>query len=163
MDNWGQISFPRSLLRDLSILEPLLYLVSSNYELENSWSKMTDTPENQAGNDGSPVAEPDSDGTLGGYLRFHDRPPGFEGVDGHPYTVSMEIEKTPDLQAPFSGYLVFPRWADTGVGIMGHLETPLLFHGPSRETVSEQLEALSLLEVNDLLKQAIQRRQPETE
>ena len=75
--------------------------------------------------DGTP-SEPDTksavdadalaDSTLGGYLAHHVRPPAFEGLDGHPYTVSPEVEKTPDLTAPFSGYLVFPRWADTGAG-----------------------------------------------
>ena len=40
------------------------------------------------------------DATLGGYLDTHDRPPAFEGADGHPYTVSLEVEQTPDLRAP---------------------------------------------------------------
>ena len=104
-----------------------------------------------------------ADSTLGGYLAHHDRPPAFEGLDGHPYTVSLEVEKTPDLTAPFSGYLVFPRWAHTGVGIIGHLETPLLYHGESREKVTSQLEALTLLEVNHLLGEAILRQKNETE
>lgn len=113
--------------------------------------------------DGGQGAEAPADGTLGGYLSFHGRPPGFQGVDGHPYTVSLEVEKTPNLQAPFAGYLVFPRWADTGVGIVGHVETPLLFHGETREEVSAHLEALTLLEVNALLSQAIDQRDQETE
>ena len=54
-----------------------------------------------------------------------------------PTRFPTEVEKTPNLQAPFSGYLVFPRWADTGVGIVGHLETPLILHGKSRGRVSE--------------------------
>ena len=112
---------------------------------------------------GPTVAVPLADGTLGGYLGLHDRPPAFEGPDGYPYTVSLEVEKTPNLQAPFSGYLIFPRWAETGTGIIGHLETPLLFHGQSQEEVSAQLAALTLLEVNHLLREAILRRQQETE
>ena len=116
-------------------------------------------PVPKSGVDGEALAE----GTLGGYLAHHDRPPAFEGLDGHPYTVSLEVEKTPDLTAPFSGYLVFPRWADTGVGIIGHLETPLLYHGKSRGKVTSQLEALTLLEVNHLLGEAILRRTNETE
>jgi hypothetical protein len=104
-----------------------------------------------------------ADGTLGGYIGHHNRPPGFEGPDGYPYTVSLEVEKTPKLQAPFSGYLIFPRWAETGTGIVGHLETPVLLHGKSREEVMAQLEALTLLEVNNLLRGAIMRRQQETE
>ncbi len=104
-----------------------------------------------------------ADHTLRGYLAVHQRPPAFEGSDGHPYTVSVEIEHTADLRAPYSGYLVFPRWADTGVGIMGHLETPLLLHGRSREEVEDRLGSLTLQEVRNLLEEAILRRQQEQE
>jgi hypothetical protein len=124
---------------------------------------MTEIPEADPVEGGPLEDEPLSDGTLGGYLAFHNRPPGFEGVDGHPYTVSAEIEKTPDLRRPFSGYLVFPRWADTGIGIVGHLETPLLCHGRTRDEVATLLQALTLLEINALLTQAIHRREQETE
>lgn len=109
------------------------------------------------------TGEPPADGTLGGYLRHHSRPPAFEGSDGYPYTVSLEVEKTPNLRAPFSGYLIFPRWADTGAGILGHLETPLLLHGESPEEVTAGLEDLTIPEVNELLGQAILRRQREKE
>ena len=61
------------------------------------------------------VSEPEqnevADHTLGGYFTVHNRPPAYEGTDGHPYTVSMEIQQTGNLRAPFSGSLVFPRWA----------------------------------------------------
>jgi hypothetical protein len=77
--------------------------------------------------------------------------------------VSLEVEKTPNLQAPFSGYLVFPRWADTGAGIVGHLETPLLLHGKSQEEVTAELGTLTLLEVYDLLRDAVSRRHEEKE
>ncbi|MBT8395367.1 MAG: hypothetical protein KJN92_00315 [Gemmatimonadetes bacterium] len=124
---------------------------------------MSETSDSSPLEKGTTEAQPAADGTLGGYLSYHNRPPAFEGEDGHPYTVSVEVEKVPDLTSPFSGYLVFPRWADTGAGIVGHLETPLLFHGTTREGVIEQLEALTLLEVNDLLRQAIQRARQETD
>jgi hypothetical protein len=124
---------------------------------------MTEIPESNPVRGKLQENEHPADGTLGGYLALHDRPPGFEGIDGHPYTVSLEVEKTPDLPRPFSGYLVFPRWADTGIGIVGHLETPLLCHGKTREEVAVFLEALTLLEVNALLTQAIHRRGQETE
>jgi hypothetical protein len=104
-----------------------------------------------------------SDGTLGGYFTHHARPPAFEGSDGYPYTVSVEVEKTPDLLAPFAGYLVFPRWARTGAGIIGHLETPLLTRGTSRGQVTSHLEARTLQEVRDLLEEAIKKRKQETE
>ncbi len=102
------------------------------------------------------------DGTLGGYFRHHGRPPAFQGSDAHPYTVSLEAEKTPDLLAPFAGYLVFPRWAETGVGIVGHLETPTLFRERSREGIERRLGALNLLEVQELLEAAIRHETRET-
>lgn len=95
------------------------------------------------------------DATLGGYVDTHDRPPAFEGPDGHPYTVSMEIERTGSLRAPYRAYLVFPRWAQTGVGIVGHVETPTLVECRSREEALEHLEALSLERVAGLLEEAV--------
>jgi len=103
------------------------------------------------------------DETLGGYMRLHRRPPAFEGSDGCPYTVSVEVERTPNLLAPYSGYLVFPRWADTGVGIVGHLETPVLLTGSSRKGVEDGLGTLTLEDVNALLDEAIRLRSQETE
>ena len=100
---------------------------------------------------------PPRDTTLGGYLETHDRPPAFEGADGHPYTVSIEVERTPDLRAPFAGYLVFPRWAQNGVGIVGHVETPTLVAAPSREEAVRALEARTLHEVQEQLVEAILR------
>lgn len=99
-----------------------------------------------------------SDLTLGGYLRRHHRPPAFQGSDGSPYTVSVEIEQTPNLLAPYSGYLVFPRWAESGAGIVGHLETPTLLEKRSRMEAEASLGSMTLAEVQDLLEQAIQRR-----
>lgn len=98
------------------------------------------------------------DTTLGGYFRVHDRPPAYEGSDGHPYTVSVETEKTADLKAPYAGYLVFPRWAQSGVGIVGHLETPTLVEGRTADEATKRLGELSLFTVQDLLEEAIQRR-----
>lgn len=100
----------------------------------------------------SPAAD---DASLGGYIEAHDRPPAFEGEDGHPYTVSIESEKTGDLVAPFRGFLVFPKWAKTGVGIVGHLETGTLCTGSSREDVRRQIGAYPLLRVKRLLDEAI--------
>lgn len=100
-----------------------------------------------------PVATPDD--TLGGYFETHDRPPAFEGPDGHPYTVSMEVERTGDLRAPFQAYLVFPRWARTGVGIVGHVETPTLTSCRTSEEAREELASLTLREVKDALDAAV--------
>jgi hypothetical protein len=87
------------------------------------------------------------DATLGGYFREHNRPPAFEGSDGEPYTVSPEAEKTADLRAPWEGYLVFPRWAHTGLGVVGHVESGTLVRGTSRDDVLRQMGQLSLAEV----------------
>lgn len=97
------------------------------------------------------------DTTLGGYFRVHDRPPAYEGSDGHPYTVSVETEKTADLKAPYAGYLVFPRWAQSGVGIVGHVETPTLVQARTTDEANEHLGRLTLYEVQDLLEEAIRR------
>jgi len=99
-----------------------------------------------------------TDGTLGGYLFVHERPPAFEGADGHPFTVSMEAEKVASLTAPWQGYLVFLRWAETGVGIVGHLETPTLCAGRDRDEAIAALRALPLDRVKALLDEAIARR-----
>ncbi len=99
------------------------------------------------------------DGTLGGYFRVHDRPPAFEGSDGHPYTVSIEVEQTGNLLAPYVGFLVFPRWAQTGVGIVGHVESPTLIECRSRAEVEGHLGSLTLLEVQGILEDAVRRGQ----
>lgn len=98
------------------------------------------------------------DATLGGYLAEHERPPAFEGIDTKPYTVSIEVERTGDLRMPWSGFLVFPRWADTGLGIVGHVETDMLERGRTEDEVRGRLEGLSLERVKDLLDEAIRRR-----
>jgi hypothetical protein len=98
------------------------------------------------------------DGTLGGYFEVHDRPPAYEGGDGHPYTVSIEVERTANLRAPYSGYLVFPRWAQSGVGIVGHVETPTLCEATSENDARAALGALTLREVQGELEAAIARR-----
>jgi hypothetical protein len=106
---------------------------------------------------------PPDDSTLGGYLDMHDRPPAYAGSDGHPYTVSIEVERTTNLRAPYAGYLVFPRWAQTGVGIVGHVETPTLCECASHAEAIERLGELTLHEVQALLVEAIGRdREPDS-
>lgn len=100
-----------------------------------------------------------SDGTLGGYIDVHDRPPAYEGSDGHPYTVSIEVEKTANLRAPWLGYLVFPRWAQTGVGIVGHVETPTLVEARSDAEARDRVAALTLHEVQALLEESIRSQE----
>jgi hypothetical protein len=103
------------------------------------------------------------DATLGGYFRVHERPPGFEGIDGHPYTVSIEVERTPDLRTPFEGYLVFLRWATTGLGVVGHLETPTLWRGRSEEEVLDAAGGEPLERVKGWLDQAVEAKERPTE
>ena len=123
---------------------------------------MAPNPEHPGSDSPPRDLDPDVDGTLGGYMEHHNRPPAFEGPDGYPYTVSVEVEKGPDLKAPFLGYLVFPRWAETGAGIIGHLETPTILRGRSREEVQEELSALTLTRVRELLDTAAANRGTET-
>jgi hypothetical protein len=98
------------------------------------------------------------DGTLEGYLRIHARPPAFEAPDGYPYTVSLEVERTGNLPAPFLGYLVFPRWAQTGAGIVGHMESPTLVECRTEGEARDRLGALTLSEVRQILEDAVARR-----
>lgn len=107
-----------------------------------------------AGAPGGP-GEGEDDRTLGGYLEVHSRPPAFEACDGQPYTVSIETERTGDLKAPVAGYLVFPKWAETGLGIVGHVESPLLWHGTTRDEVVAQAGAVALGDVQRLLNEAV--------
>jgi len=107
--------------------------------------------------DGPDEAAP-ADATLGGYLEVHNRPPAFEGSDGHPYTVAIEVEKTANLRAPWVAYLVFPRWAATGLGVIGHVETPVLWEGTGADQVVARAGETPLLDVKRLLDEAIQRR-----
>lgn len=103
-------------------------------------------------------AHPVDDSTLGSYFRVHDRPPAFDGPDGHPYTVSLETEKVPDLRHPWEGYLVFPRWAQSGVGIVGHVETPTLWRGRSEEEIRRTAGDTPLIEVQRHLHAALLAR-----
>lgn len=97
----------------------------------------------------------DDDTTLGGYQAVHKRPPAFEGCDGHPYTVAIETERSGDLRAPVAAYLVFPRWAGTGVGVVGHVESPLLWRGATANEVTEAAGATPLSKVQAILNEAI--------
>ena len=99
------------------------------------------------------------DATLGGYIRVHNRPPAFEGVDGQPYTVSIEVEKTANLRTPWAAYLVFPKWAETGLGVVGHVETPLLWEGRDEQEAVRVAGGTPLGRVKELLDEAIRQRQ----
>lgn len=114
-----------------------------------------DAPEER---DAAESPEVPEDGTLGGYMAEHGRPPSFEGSDRHPYTVSVEIEQIGDLRTPWAGYLVFPRWSHGGAEIVGHVQTPLLTRGRSHGDVVDALGELSLTEIKELLEEGIERQ-----
>ena len=103
------------------------------------------------------------DGTLGGYIEKHDRVPAFEGSDGQPYTVDIDVEETGDAERAFDAFLVFIRWAETGAGIMGHVESGTLASGRTVEEARRAVLDLSLFEIKAELDAAIGRRRLEME
>jgi len=98
------------------------------------------------------------DETLGGYQEVHTRSPAFEGCDGQPYTVSIEVESVGDPLNPFVGYLVFPRWAESGLGIVGHVQTPVLSKEKGQAEARRAIDDLPLIEVKRLLDEAIRQK-----
>jgi hypothetical protein len=100
-----------------------------------------------------------ADSTLAGYRREHERPPAFEGADGQAYTVAVEVEPSgDDDNGRFAAFFVFPRWAETGAGIMGHVESPDIAWGPSADEAHAAAEAWTLFEIRGELDAAIERR-----
>lgn len=97
--------------------------------------------------------------TLGAYIERHDRVPAFEGTDGMPYTVDIDVEASDDPARPFAAFFVFIRWAETGAGIMDHVESFDVAHGLTEDLARAAALDLSLYEVKDELDQAIGRRQ----
>lgn len=123
--------------------------------------------------DGAPGdqdADPDADAdepeegdppdlTLIGYIARHDRPPAFTGEDDQPYTVDVDVEETDDPERPFAAFLVFVRWAQTGAGIMGHIESEDVAFGGSEAEAKEAALEISLYEAKAELDAAIRRRE----
>lgn len=116
-----------------------------------------DSGQSTAGSD-TPASLKAPDETLGGYQEVHTRSPAFEGSDGQPYTVSVEVESVGNPRAPYVAYLIFPRWAENGIGIVGHLETPVLSTGKAQEEARKAVDGLLLTEVKRLLEEAILRK-----
>jgi hypothetical protein len=103
--------------------------------------------------------EPAEDLTLEGYLRKHSRAPAFEGSDGQPYTVDVEVMEEPgDAPDRFVAFLIFIRWAATGAGIMDHVESGDIARGASEEEARRGAQELSLYEIKAELDAAITRR-----
>ena len=99
-----------------------------------------------------------SDLTLGGYIEKHDRVPAFEGADGQPYTVDLDVEETGDPERRWVAFLIFLRWAATGAGIMGHLESGDVARGDTEEAARQAARELTLYEIRSELDAAIERR-----
>jgi hypothetical protein len=111
-----------------------------------------------AGGTAAPV-EPALDMTLGGYIDKHNRVPAFDGSDGQPYTVDIDVEEdatTPE--APFVAFLIFIRWAATGAGIMDHVESGDVARAASADDARRAALELSLYEIKAELDAAITRR-----
>jgi hypothetical protein len=113
---------------------------------------------------GTAIDDTALDMTLGGYVAKHTRPPSFEGSDGQPYTVDVDIEETGAGGArAYAAFLVFLRWAETGAGIMAHTESgDVAFGGTEAEARAHALE-LTLYEVKAELDAAIERKQKDLE
>lgn len=104
-----------------------------------------------------------TDDTLGGYQAVHGRAAAFEASDGEPYTAAVETDESGDPAAPWSAYLVFVRWAQTGTAIMGHLETADLATAATEDEARAALESLSLARVREILEETIRARAAEME
>lgn len=98
-----------------------------------------------------------ADLTLGGYIAKHDRVPAFEGSDGQPYTVDVDVEE--DENGRFVAFYVFIRWAATGAGIMDHRESGDIAHAGNEAEARAGALDRTLYEVKAELDAAIARRQ----
>ena len=94
------------------------------------------------------MTEPD--GTLGGYVDKHGRPPAFEGSDGAFYSVDVFEDED-------GASLLFVRWSDDGAQPVGHVESPVLANVGEGDAKTRVL-ARSLVEVKHQLDQAIEAR-----
>jgi len=104
-----------------------------------------------------------ADLTLAGYIAEHDRPPAFEGVDGQPYTIAVDTEATDEPARPYAAFFVFIRWAATGAGIMGHVESRDVAWGNTEEEARAAANELTLYEIKAELDAAIRNRAADLE
>jgi hypothetical protein len=103
-----------------------------------------------------------TDTTLEGYQAVHGRAVAFEGRDGEPYTAGVEAEAAEDGEG-WVAYLVFPRWAQTGSAVMGHIETGDLERRATEEEARAAVGAYPLSRIREILDAEIARRQAEQE
>jgi hypothetical protein len=96
-----------------------------------------------------------SEVTLGGYMAKHDRAAAFGGSDGAAYSVAVYVEEEPDERGRYAASLLFVRWSASGERPVGHVESPPLAWGHSREEAEGRIKALSLYDVKAALDDAI--------
>jgi hypothetical protein len=77
--------------------------------------------------------------------------------------VDVDVEATDDAARPYAAFLVFLRWAETGAGIMDHVESGDVAHGGTEAEARERVLDLSLYEVKAELDAAIERRRQDLE
>lgn len=102
----------------------------------------------------------DEDGTLGGYVQIHQRPPAFGGTDGAAYTVSTLVDDDPDPAGRYGAALLFVRWSESGEKAVGHLETDYLAFGATPGAALAPVLALTLAEVKAHLDACVVRSRP---
>jgi hypothetical protein len=98
--------------------------------------------------------------TIGGYAAVHDRPAAFEGSDGFSYSVELMAEETPNEPSPWSGFILFVKWARLGAQTPeGHLESEYLVTGNTEREALDRLGRTPLDDVKSLLDELIATRQ----
>ena len=97
--------------------------------------------------------------TVGGYRVVHGRPAAFEGPDGFAYSVEPMAEASDDGALVWGGYLLFVRWARIGsASPEGHVESAILAHGVSEESVLAEVGALTLSDARRTLERLVADR-----
>ena len=98
-----------------------------------------------------------SEVTLGGYMKKHERAAAFGGSDGKAYSVAVYVGDEADGRGRYGASLLFVRWSDAGDRPVGHVETEVLAWGQTPEEAEERVKALSLYDVKEALDEAIAR------
>lgn len=69
--------------------------------------------------------------------------------------MAIWVEEEPDAEGRYGAALLFVRWSDAGDRPIGHVETPPLAWGRTREVAEERIRAISLYDVKAALDAAI--------
>ena len=105
----------------------------------------------------------DDEGTLGGYLRRHQRPPAFGGPDGRAYSVGVLVDDAPNADGRYGAGVLFVRWSPAGDVPDGHVETDWLVYGETQAAAKRALHGLTLHDLKLQLDRAVeaQREEPD--